>query len=139
MDNLRFEKGMKILSEVDGKGGDEVISSLEKTAPDLGRYIAEFAFGDIYARDGAGRREYNSGDIAWINFLVRLKNTGMPLRKIKRYSDLRYKGDSTVPERLEILLRHKEYVDIQRKQWDEYAENLCRKIETYKNMIDMKK
>lgn len=52
MDNLRFEKGMKILSEVDGKGGGEVICSLEKTAPDLGRYIAEFAFGDIYARDG---------------------------------------------------------------------------------------
>jgi len=60
-------------------------------------------------RDGTGRREYDSGDIAWISFLVRLKNTGMPLREIKRYSDLRYKGDSTVPERLEILLKHKKY------------------------------
>lgn len=90
-------------------------------------------------RDCAGRREYDSGDIAWVSFLVRLKSTGMPLREIKQYSDLRYKGNSTVPERLEILLKHKEYVDIQRKQWDEYAENLCRKIEVYKNMIDMKK
>ncbi len=89
-------------------------------------------------RDGAGRREYDSGDIAWVSFLLRLKNTGMPLREIKRYSDLRYKGDSTVPERLEILLKHKKYIDIQRKQWDEYAENLCRKIEVYKNMIDTK-
>ncbi len=57
MDNLRFEKGMRILSEVDGKGGGEVISSLENTAPDIGRYIAEFAFGDIYDRDGLSLQE----------------------------------------------------------------------------------
>ena len=50
MDNLRFEKGKKMLYKVDGKGGEEVINSLKDIAPDLGKYIIEFAFGDIYTR-----------------------------------------------------------------------------------------
>jgi len=45
------------LKEVDGKGGEHVIASLEGIAPDLGKYILEFAFGDIYCRDGLSLRE----------------------------------------------------------------------------------
>lgn len=50
MDNTRYTKGLDNLSAVDGKGGDAVIKSLENIAPDLGKYIIEFAFGDIYSR-----------------------------------------------------------------------------------------
>ena len=57
MDNVRFSIGKNILSEVDGKGGDAVIKSLESIAPDLGKYIIEFAFGDIYARQGLTLQE----------------------------------------------------------------------------------
>lgn len=34
------------------RGGENVIKSLEKIAPDLGNFIVEFAFGDIYTREG---------------------------------------------------------------------------------------
>ena len=50
MDQLRYTKGLQNLQSVDGKGGDAVIQSLEDIAPDLGTYIIEFAFGDIYSR-----------------------------------------------------------------------------------------
>ncbi|GKU24412.1 carboxymuconolactone decarboxylase family protein [Clostridium folliculivorans] len=50
MDNTRFIKGMENLKAVDGKGGDAVIQSLQDISPDLGKYIIEFAFGDIYSR-----------------------------------------------------------------------------------------
>lgn len=46
----RFEKGLKQLQSIDGEAGDKVISALEDIAPDLGRLIVEFAFGDIYTR-----------------------------------------------------------------------------------------
>ncbi|AGK98629.1 carboxymuconolactone decarboxylase family protein [Clostridium pasteurianum] len=46
----RYEKGLNKLKEVDGKGGAEVIEFLKDIAPDLGKYIIEFAFGDIYTR-----------------------------------------------------------------------------------------
>lgn len=57
MDNTRFTNGMNNLSAVDGKGGDAVICSLENIAPDLGKYIIEFAFGDIYSRQGLSLQE----------------------------------------------------------------------------------
>ncbi|MBS7528504.1 carboxymuconolactone decarboxylase family protein [Fusibacter paucivorans] len=47
----RYEKGLLKLSEVDGSGGHAVVRSLENIAPDLGKYIIEFAFGDIYTRE----------------------------------------------------------------------------------------
>lgn len=36
--------------KIDGIGGEKVIQSLEGIAPDLGKYIIEFAFGDIHSR-----------------------------------------------------------------------------------------
>lgn len=46
----------------------------------------------------------------WVKFLQRLKNTGMSLKEMRRYADLRYEGDSTIPERLAILQNHEIYV-----------------------------
>ena len=83
------------------------------------------------ARDGGGRRDYAAGDIEWIKFLRRLKETGMPLREIRRYSQLRYAGDATMPERLEMLRAHREYVLEQRRRWDGYLSNLDEKIGIY--------
>ena len=52
MENTRFTQGMEQLKAIDGKGGENVIKSLEDIAPDLGKFIVEFAFGDIYTRKG---------------------------------------------------------------------------------------
>lgn len=87
------------------------------------------------ARNGAGRRDYREGDIAWIQFLRRLKETGMPLKEIRRYSELRYAGSSTLPQRLEILQAHREYVLEQRRRWDEYLKNLDEKIRFYEQAV----
>ncbi|MEW9123665.1 MAG: carboxymuconolactone decarboxylase family protein [Thermotaleaceae bacterium] len=53
----RIKKGQAKLNEVDGKAGQNVISSLEGIAPDISRYIIEFAFGDIYCRKGLTLQE----------------------------------------------------------------------------------
>lgn len=46
----RFKSGLEQLKKIDGIGGEKVIQILEDIAPDLGKYIIEFAFGDIYNR-----------------------------------------------------------------------------------------
>lgn len=86
-------------------------------------------------RDFGNRRSYSDKDIEWVKFLQRLKNTGMSLKEMKRYSDLRYEGDSTISERLEILKNHEIYVAEQRRLWEEYSENLNTKIEWYKKQL----
>ena len=86
-------------------------------------------------RDGGGRRDYGEGDIAWIQFLRRLKETGMPLKDIRRYSELRYAGEATLPERLEMLRAHREYALAQRRRWEEYLNNLDEKIALYERSV----
>jgi 4-carboxymuconolactone decarboxylase len=46
----RYRRGWERLREVDAEVGEQVIESLRDVAPDLGRYVVEFAFGDIYMR-----------------------------------------------------------------------------------------
>lgn len=90
-------------------------------------------------RDSGNRRIYASEDIEWVKFLQRLKNTGMTLKNMKIYSDLRYEGDSTIAKRLELLEEHQKYVDAQQALWREYADNLQKKIEWYRNQLKLQK
>lgn len=55
--NERYEDGWKKLMEVDGEGGKRVIEALKDIAPDLGKYVIEFAFGDIYTREGLNLKQ----------------------------------------------------------------------------------
>jgi len=57
MKKTRFERGTEKLKEIDGAGGENVIKSLEGIAPDVGKYIVEFAFGDIYPRQELSLQE----------------------------------------------------------------------------------
>ena len=57
MKNERFHKGLEQLCSIDGTDGEQVIKSLEDISPDLGRFIVEFAFGDIYTRPGLTLQE----------------------------------------------------------------------------------
>lgn len=57
MSNTRFELGSETLKEIDGIGGENVIQSLQDIAPDVGKYIIEFAFGDVYTRSELSMQE----------------------------------------------------------------------------------
>ena len=46
----KFEIGSEQLKKIDGVGGEAVINALTDVAPDVGKFIIEFAFGDIYTR-----------------------------------------------------------------------------------------
>ncbi len=86
-------------------------------------------------RDHNGRRDYEESDIAWIKFIRRLKETGMLLKEIRRYAQLRYRGETTMPERLDMLQKHRKYILKQLKKWNEYLQNLDDKIAFYQESI----
>lgn len=48
----RYKQGWEKLKEIDGEAGEKVINSLKDISPDLGKFIIEYAFGDIYTREG---------------------------------------------------------------------------------------
>lgn len=54
-------------------------------------------------RDKNNYRVFNDKDIAWVDSLSCLKNCGMSILEMKEYLNLCLKGESTIPERKEIL------------------------------------
>lgn len=73
----RYERGWRKLGEVDGEAGQQVVDGLRDIAPDLGRYIIEFAFGDLYSRPGLDLR---SREIATVAALTALGNAAPQLK-----------------------------------------------------------
>jgi 4-carboxymuconolactone decarboxylase len=65
----RFEKGLKRLKEVDGVEGDRVLEALADICPDLGRYIVEFGFGDVYSRPGLTLQQRELATVAALTAL----------------------------------------------------------------------
>lgn len=57
-------------------------------------------------RDG-GRRDYDASALPWIDFLGRLRATGMPIRDMLRYAEWRAAGADTLAERRDLLVRHR--------------------------------
>ena len=65
----RFTRGLENLKAIDGDIGEAVINGLSDIAPDFARFIIEFPFGDIYARD---QLDLKSREIATVAALTAL-------------------------------------------------------------------
>lgn len=85
-----------------------------------------------------GRRCYSDGDMTWIQFIKRLKDTGMPIKDIRKYSNLREKGNSTLEERMDMLIKHRTNLKEKITIMEEHFKNLDNKIEYYKSEIKKK-
>lgn len=83
-------------------------------------------------RNSGNRRRYSENDIAWIDFIKRLKNTGMPIKEIKRYAELRALGETTLNARMAMLEQHRESLNKQIRLLQEHKEKLDEKIEFYR-------
>lgn len=84
------------------------------------------------ARTAANRRRYAEKDLAWVEFIKRLKETGMPVKEIRLYADLRAAGDATLQARLEMLLKHREVLGEQIRLLQEHWMKLNDKIDFYR-------
>ena len=76
-DNLRYERGLAKLQQIDGEGGTKVVESLAGIAPDFARLLIEFPFGDIYSRPGLDLR---SREIAVVAALTAMGNAAPQLK-----------------------------------------------------------
>ena len=87
-------------------------------------------------RNSSNRRCYSDKDLAWIEFIKRLKDTGMPIKEIQRYAELRAEGDLTLNERMEMLTVHRESLNEQIKVLQEHMAKLDDKIDFYRQEIE---
>ena len=74
------------------------------------RYYERIGLLPYADRDRSRQRDYDASILTWIDFLGRLKTTGMPIREMLRYAALRARGDSTEADRRALLEQHRERV-----------------------------
>lgn len=99
------------------------------------RYYERIGLLPYAARDKSRQRDYDSSILAWIQFLNRLKGTGMPIREILQYGELRERGEETAALRQEMLKRHRERIKEQMVELEASLSALDAKITLYDNII----
>ena len=90
-------------------------------------------------RDEMNRRIYSESDIEWI-FLIRcLRDTDMPMCKIKQYiSLLKHGGENSIPERKNILVEHEAFIIGKIKAYQNLLLLIKKKIEFYDEVLNDK-
>lgn len=91
------------------------------------------------SRDINGCRQYSESDISWINFLIRLRVTGMSVTDMKIFSDLRSQGEPTISARRELLEIHQNKVLKEIKELKDNLMKIEEKIDYYKRMEEHSK
>ena len=128
-----MRKALEALGEVDGPMSIEVIhrlvdagdvedpmsiaevSDLLDVSAHTLRYYEKIGLVTV-DRDASGHRVYGPESIRRLVFLTRMRISGMAIRDLLHYVELVDAGEGTVPERLDMLLEHRDTVRRQIKE-----------------------
>lgn len=112
---------------------EEVAKRTGLTAYTL-RYYERIGLIAPVTRAAGGQRRYAASDMAWIEFLLRLRTTRMPIGMMRTFATLRGAGDSTVPERRQLLEEHLREALAEIDAMRQSANALQAKIEHYQSI-----
>jgi DNA-binding transcriptional MerR regulator len=96
------------------------------------RYYERVGLIDLIHRAPNGHRRYSEDDIGWIEFLKKLRATGMPIREMKRYADLLPMGEQSLSARRALLERHRDRIEVKLRELHEYLAIIEWKINHYR-------
>ncbi|ACT00353.1 MerR family transcriptional regulator [Paenibacillus sp. JDR-2] len=88
-------------------------------------------------RNEAGNRVFKESDMEWLAVIACLKNSGMAVKKIRKYIELGMEGDATLKERLEVFENHKKFVAEKMAELEAYTKKIDDKISYYRTAIEL--
>lgn len=91
----------------DGASISEAAAATGLTTHTLRYYERAGLMLDPVDRASSTHRRYSESDIAWVQFLTRLRSTGMPIATVREYTELVRRGEGTIAARRELLVRHR--------------------------------
>ena len=99
------------------------------------RFWAKSGFFPFVKRNHNNVRIFSDDDLGWVKIVKCLRSVGTENKAIKKYIDLCIVGDSTIPERYEIIKSTKEKAVKQMKDLQKQLDLLDYKEEYYQNLI----
>ncbi|MCX4607475.1 MULTISPECIES: MerR family transcriptional regulator [Streptomyces] len=100
------------------------------------RYYEKAGLIQRVGRTTGNQRRYEAADLAWLEFLIRLRETGMSIADMQRFAALRARGDATVPDRLAMLREHRADLADRIRALRRNAASLDDKIDHYERLLD---
>lgn len=82
-------------------------------------------------RNNSGNRIFTESDVEWLLLICCLKNTGMPLKQIKKYIQWCFAGETTLENRRKMLIEHRQEVIKQISELQHNLETINYKISHY--------
>jgi DNA-binding transcriptional MerR regulator len=86
-------------------------------------------------RDGGGRRVYTEHHVGWLEFMDRLRGTGMSVAQMRAYTALVKKGSAALGERRALLRAHQARVLENIARWTEALTLIEAKLEFYDEWV----
>lgn len=80
-------------------------------------------------------RRYTEDDIGWIDFLMKLRATGMSIQEMQVYAELQRQGDETLAERVEMLRSLQTRVEAHMAELHQNHRLICDKIKYYSEVV----
>lgn len=99
------------------------------------RFWAKSGFFPFIIRNKNNIRLFSENDLDWVRIVKCLRSVGTENKAIKKYIDLCIKGDSTIPERYEIIRETKVKAHQQMKELQKQLDLLDFKESFYQNLI----
>ncbi len=84
------------------------------------------------ARDAGGRRVYHPDHIGWLDFIARLRATGMSIARIADYARLVKRGRETLPDRIALLEDQRKRVVEKQAELEDAQALIAAKIKYYR-------
>lgn len=112
----------------------QTFSKCVGVTPHTIRYYEKAGLLTIYRKEN-GHRDFCENDIRWMEFILRLKSTGMPLSQIQQYARLREQGHSTLKQRRSMLILHQKELSQHLDKLQQSAALLAEKINFYDEEI----
>jgi DNA-binding transcriptional MerR regulator len=75
------------------------------------RYYERIGLIHPIERERNTHRRYTMNDVGWVDFLNKLRATGMSIQQMQAYAALQRLGDVTLAQRVEMLKEHRDAVE----------------------------
>ena len=100
------------------------------------RYYERIGLLDHVERTSSGHRRFGEDDLEWLEVLRCLRDTGMPIARMRRYAELARDGEGTFAERLNLLTGHDAHVAERIAVLQAQRKHLRGKIDWYRSQLE---
>ncbi len=89
-------------------------------------------------RAGNNYRVFDMHDVNWIRSLACLKRCGMSIQEMKEYLALCLQGQSTIPQRMELLEKYKQNIHARMAELQDSLDFIAWKENFYREVLEGK-